>query len=248
MNASLAQRNGYQVKCDELNLAQLSGRLEWRRRRRRKKAVSPSEKDEKTRSNRFLEAKPKPKSRTYVADRTPAKEPNLWKREGEALTSLGSPLTDLTTVKLSRKRCPKTSGRTCVESMLCKVHPEPYIPPLPWPNPQTMHLTCTILRGWVCCADLNWSSHGWQSVGWSDLVVWSDDSLMWELVHGLICGRMRDSVWLSVVVVWSGADLMACRCGLVPRPNLKDWPRKMVCSDGWKLKTWEAEVTVVKRL
>ena len=78
MNASLAQRNDYQVKCNELNLAQLSGRLQRRRRqRRRKKAVSPSEKDEKTRSNRFLEAKPNPKSRTYVADRTPAKEPNL---------------------------------------------------------------------------------------------------------------------------------------------------------------------------
>ena len=133
MNASLAQRNDYQVKCDELNLAQLSGRLQWRRRRRRKKAVGPFEKDEKTRSNRFLEAEPNPKSRTYAVDRTPAKEPNLWKRAGEALTSPGSPLTDLTTVKLSRKRCPKTSGRTCVESMLCKVHPELYIPPFTQP-------------------------------------------------------------------------------------------------------------------
>ena len=51
----------------------------------------PSEKDEKTHSNRILEAEPNPKSRTYVADRTPAKEPNLSKREGEALTSPGSP-------------------------------------------------------------------------------------------------------------------------------------------------------------
>ena len=245
MNASLAQRNDYQVKCNELNLAQLSGRLQWRRRRQ-KKAVSPSEKDEKTRSNRFLEAKPNPKSRTYVADRTPAKEPNLWKRAGEALTSPGSPLTDLTTVKLSRKRCPKTSGRTCVESMLCKVHPELYIPPLTQPTnnaPDLYHFTrlgvlCwfELEQSWMVVCGLIWSGGlvwRWSNVGvgaWSEL--WPDVRL----------------IWLSVVVVWSGADLMACRCGLVPRPNLKDWLRKMVYSDGWKLKTWEAEVTVVKRL
>ena len=108
MIASLAQRNDYQVKCDELNLAQLSGRLQ--RRRRRKPAVSPSKKGPKTRPNLFLEAEPNPKSRTYVADRTPAKEPNLRKREGEALTSPGHPLTNLTTVKLSRKKMSENLG------------------------------------------------------------------------------------------------------------------------------------------
>ena len=194
MNASLAQRNDYQVKCDGLNLAQLGGRLQWRRRkRRRKKAVSPSEKDEKTRSNRFLEAKPNPKSRTYVADRTPAKEPNLWKRAGEALTSPGSPLTDLTTVKLSRKRCPKTSGRTCVESMLCKVHPELYIPPLTQPimnAPNLYHFKRLGVLCWfeveqsrmvVCWADLIWLSGVAVVVcsGGLTLVVWSDDGLVW---------------------------------------------------------------------
>ena len=261
MNASLAQRNDYQVKCNELNLAQLSGRLQWRRRRR-KKAVSPSEKDEKTRSNRILEAKPNPKSRTYVADRTPAKEPNLWKRAGEALTSPGSPLTDLTTVKLSRKRCPKTSGRTCVESMLCKVHPEHYIPSLTQPTNNAPDLYDFKRLGvlcWfeveqsrmvVCWADLIcWS--GVAVVVWSDgliLVVWSENGLVWELVHGLIGGQIWDSsdslVWWSDLGRSLWAAVVVWFHGLIREV----WLRKIVWSDGWKLKRWKAEVIVVKRL
>ena len=204
-------------------------------------------KAQKTRPNRFLEAEPNPKSRTYVADRTPAKEPNLWKREGEALTSPGHPLTNLTTVKLSQKRCPKTSGRTCVESMLCKVHPELYIPPLTQPTnnaPDLYHFTRLGVLCWfeveqsrmvVCWADLIWWS-GLAVVVWSDgliLVVWSDDGLVWELVHGLICGRDLSLIWLAGVMVWSGADLMDCCCGLVPWPNPEVWVRKIVWSDGW---------------
>ena len=41
----------------------------------------------------------------------------------------------------------------------------------------------------VCWADLIWLA----VVVWSDgliLVVWSDDGLVWELMHGLICGRI----------------------------------------------------------
>ena len=42
----------------------------------------------KTKPNRFLEAKPNPKSRNLIVDRTPAKEPNKkGKRAGEALAS-----------------------------------------------------------------------------------------------------------------------------------------------------------------
>ena len=217
MNASLAQRNGYQVKCDELNLAQLSGRLQWRRRRR-KKAVSPSEKDEKTRSNRFLEAKPNPKSRTYVADRTPAKEPNLWKREGEALTSPGHPLTNLTTVKLSRKRCPKTSGRTCVESMLCKVHPELYIPPL---NPTHKQCTWPVPFQEVGCAVLIWSGavkDGNLLVGliWSAGLMWR----WWFYLMGWFWWSGLTMVWCgSWCMVWSvvGSETppIVCCCGLI---------------------------------
>ena len=56
------------------------------------------------------------------------------KRAGEALTSRGSPLANLTTVKLSRINRPDALGRKCVDSMLCKVHPELYIPPLSQPT------------------------------------------------------------------------------------------------------------------
>ena len=168
MIASLAQRNDYQVKCDELNLAQLSGRLQ--RRRRRKPAVSPSKKGPKTRPNLFLEAEPNPKSRTYVADRTPAKEPNLRKREGEALTSPGHPLTNLTTVKLSRKRCPKTSGRTCVESMLCKVHPELYVPPFTQPTNNAPDLYQFTRLGVLCSFEVEQSR---MVFCWADLIWWS---------------------------------------------------------------------------
>ena len=125
--------------------------------------------------------------------------------------------------------------------MLCKVHPELYIPPLTQPTnnaPDLYHFTrlgvlCwfEVEQPWMVVCGLIWSGGlvwRWSVVGvgsWSDQ--WPDVRL----------------IWLSVVVVWSGADLMACGCGLVPRPNLKDWLRKMVCSDGWKLKTWEAKVT-----
>ena len=145
MNASLAQRNDSQVKCNELNLAQLRGRLQRRRRRRRKKkAMSPSAKDEKTQSNRFLEAEPNPKSRPFSLAEHLQRNPTYQKGKGSPLPAQGAPLTDLTTVNLSRRRCPKTSGRTCVESMLCKVHPELYIPSLTQPTnnaPDLYHFT-----------------------------------------------------------------------------------------------------------
>ena len=158
-----------------------------------------------------------------------------------------APLTNLTTVKLSRKSCPKTSGRKCVESMLCKVHPELYIPPLTQPTnnaPDLYHFTRLGVLCWfeveqsrmvVCWADLIWWS-GLAVVVWSDgviLVVWSDDGLVWELVHGLICGRDLRLLWLAGVMVWSGADLMDCCCSLVPWPNPEVWVRNIVWSNGW---------------
>ena len=38
----------------------------------------------------------------------------------------------------------------------------------------------------VCWADRIW----WTDHDGLILVVWSDDGLVWELVHGLICGRI----------------------------------------------------------
>ena len=200
----------------------------------------------KTQSNLFLETEPNPKSRTLSLTEHLQRNPTNQKGKGRPLPAQGAPLTDLTTVNLSRKKCPKTSGRTCVESMLCKVQPELYIPPFTQPTnnaPDLYHFTrlgvlCwfEVEQPWMVVCGLIWSGGlvwRWSDVGvdaWSDL--WPDLRL----------------VWLSIVVVWSGADLMDCRCGLVPWPNLEDWLRKMVCSDGWKLKTWEAEVSLVKRL
>ena len=129
-----------------------------------------------------------------------------------------APLTNLTTVKLSRKRCPKISGRTCVESMLCKVHPELYIPPLTQPitnAPNLYHFTRLSLLCWfaveqsrtvVCWADLIWCPG-------LAVAVWSDDGLVWELMHGLICGGIWDSsdclVWWSDLrrILWA-ADVV----------------------------------------
>ena len=173
MNASLAQRNDYQVKCYELNLAQLSGRLQWRRDDDddddEKRRWVHQKKAQRTRPNCFLEAEPNPKSRTYVADRTPAKEPNLRKREGKALTSPGNPLTNLTTVKLSRKKMsenlrPNVCGKYALQGSSRAL----YTPLYP------THKQCTwpVPVHEVGCAVLIWSG--------SDLVVWCGGSgLIW---------------------------------------------------------------------
>ena len=134
------------------------------------------------------------------------RNPTYQKGKGRPLPAQGAPLTDLTTVNLSRKRCPKTSGRTCVESMLCKVHPELYIPPLTQPimnAPNLYHFKRLGVLCWfeveqsrmvVCRADLICRSG-------VAVVVWSDDGLVWELVHGPINGR----IWFSsdCLVWWS---------------------------------------------
>ena len=71
----------------------------------------------------------------------------------------------------------------------------------------------------VCWADLIcWS--GVAVVVWSDeliLVVWSENGLVWELVHGLICGQIWDSsdclVWWSDLgrILW--AAVVVCSMG-----------------------------------
>ena len=84
-------------------------------------------------------------------------------------------------------------------------------------------------------------------LGWSDLVAWCDGGgliwwadfggLVWRW-SGVVVGAWSDLwsdlrlVWLSDVMVWPGADLMGCWCGLVPWPNLKVWLRRIV----WRLK------------
>ena len=80
----------------------------------------------------------------------PQRNPTYEKGQGRPLPSRGTPLTNLTTVKLSRKRCPETSGRTCVESILCNVYPELYIPPLTQPTNNTPDLYHFTRMGLLC--------------------------------------------------------------------------------------------------
>ena len=157
------------------------------------------------------------------------RNPTYEKREGEALTSPGHPLTNLTTVKLSRKKMsenlrPNVCGTYALQGSSRALYTplDPTHEQCTWPVP-SHEVGCAVLILVVWCGGggLVWQ---WSGVGvgaWSDL--WSDLRL----------------VWLSDVVVWSGADhLMGCWCGLVPWPNLDVWPRKMVWSDGWKLERW----------
>ena len=104
----------WSVKFD---FAQLSGRpyvakttmsttARWRR----------NASDEKTKAEIAFE-KPKP-----IVDRIPAKQPKFEKREGEALTSPWSPLANLTTIKLSRKKKSRDfKPKVCVCFKVCFV-------------------------------------------------------------------------------------------------------------------------------
>ena len=129
--------------------------------------------------------------------------------------------------------------------MLCKVHPELYIPPLTQPimnSPDLYHFTRLGVLCWfeveqsrmvACWADLIW----WPGVT-VVLIWWADfGGLVWRW-SGVVVGAWSDLwsdlrlVWLSDAMVWPGADLMSCWCGLVPWPNLKVWLRRIV----WRLK------------
>ena len=102
------------------------------------------------------------------------RNPTYEKGKGRPLPAQGAQLANLTTIKLSRKKCRESSGRTCVESMLCKVHPELYIPPSTQPIKNAPDLYHS--RGWVCCADWKLSRQGWCPVVW-----WGDLNWLSEL-------------------------------------------------------------------
>ena len=82
MIASLEQRIDYQVKCDRSILFGATKREIVVKTTTKTTTAAVAEKyiqkrRKKTKPNRFLEAKPNPKSRTLIVDRTPTKEPNL---------------------------------------------------------------------------------------------------------------------------------------------------------------------------
>ena len=133
------------------------------------------------------------------------------KREGEALTSPGNPLANLTTVKLSRIRSPETSSRTCVESMLCKVHPELYIPPLTQPirnAPDLYHFSRLGVLCWFgaeqsgvyCCGLTDSGGLVWRW-RWSDGLIWlSGLTMVWRGIR-IWWSDLGWSCWWSCVMV-----------------------------------------------
>ena len=145
-----------------------------------------------------------------------------WKREGEALTSPGNPLTNLTTIKLSRKRSSGTSSRTCVDSMRCKVHPELFL--LTSLNPTHKE---TI---WPGCLEVGRSV---QICGW--LISWEVGGLV--MVWSEVCLVENGLDWRSAAwkMVWIGGLLRGKRSEVCWEENGLVWRyagRKMVCSTG----------------
>ena len=178
--------------------------------------------------NLSKKAEPILKSRILIADRTPAKEPILWKREGEALTRPGNPLANLTKIKLSRKKSgnfrPNVCGKYALQgssralyTLLDPTHKE-----CTWPVPFQEPGYAVLIGNWVVK----------NAVLWSGGVIWTgglDWRCWWDLMVWF-CGR---------VLIWSGlwSDcLVWCSDGLVSWSDLELCLRKMVWSDGWKLK------------
>ena len=145
------------------------------------------------------------------------RNPTYEKREGEALTSPGNPLANLTTVTLSRIRSPETSGRRCVESMLCKVHPELYIPSLTQPTRNAPNLYPFKRLGVLCWFEAESRIVFWcgSLIWWADLV---DCWLVWLgrwVWRSALVGCCSCLVWRldldgwSVLMVWTGVDFLS---------------------------------------
>ena len=145
------------------------------------------------------------------------RNPTYEKREGEALTSPGNPLANLTTVKLSRIRSPETSSRRCVESKLCKVYPELYIPPLTQPSRNAPNLYHFMRLGVLC-----WLEAESRMVFWCGSLIWWADLLGCWLVwpgrwvwRSALVGCCSCLVWRldldgwSVLMVWTGVDFLS---------------------------------------
>ena len=83
MIASLDQRIDYQVKCDRsISFGATKREVVVKTTTKTTTTAAVAAKYiqkrlKKTKPNRFLEAKPNPKNRNLIVDRTPAKEPNL---------------------------------------------------------------------------------------------------------------------------------------------------------------------------
>ena len=124
-----------------------------------------------------------------------------------------------------------------------KVHPELYIPLLTQPIRNAAHVPFHE----VGCAMLIWSWVVKDScrLSWSALVVLCDGgSQIWFWWSG------HTMFWFggSTDLVWGRTWWTACYSGLVLWSNLDVFLRQMVWPNGWKIKRWEAEEIVLKRL
>ena len=147
------------------------------------------------------------------------RNPSYEKREGEALTRPGNPLTNLTTIKLSRKKFRKLQAERVWKVCFARFIQSSIYPP--WPNPQWMHLTCTITRSWVCCADWKLSSQGWCTLVWCCYLNWWSGL---EVVIWLSGGRVvKMALWPYDL----GSDLTVW-CG-----GLMDWFHGLIWSCAW---------------
>ena len=224
---------------DQFKLAQLSGRSWWRRRRRRREKQRwwrPSEKAQKDAAEPFpwIEAESKKPNLFLNAEfllltehlqRNPSNE----KGKGRPLPAQGTPLAKLIKVTLSRKKSPETSGRKSVESMLCKVHPELYIPPLTQPIKKAPDLYHFKGLGMLFCLE--------DGGLWSGGVIWSCglDWWWWSALIVWFGGRTDDVMMLYFdLVFWSGAELMVWYDGPIRRSawrsvrRTENWDEKML--------------------
>ena len=172
------------------------------------------------------------------------RNPTYEKGKGRPLPAQGAQLANLTTIKLSRKKSPETSGRTCVESMLCKVHPELYIPSLDpthkectWPVPFQEVGYAVLIGSWVVKYGVLWSggviwSGSLDCRWWCDLMIWFGG----RVVTTVFCGiRMWWSDLGSDLIVWCGG-LMDCFHGLIWRCAWGRWSG--LTAENWKTRSW----------
>ena len=115
MKASLAQRRDCQVKCDKsIQFGATKRETEAKTKTMTSATANPTEKANEGSAELFprIEAESKKpnlflKAELLLLTEHLQRNPSYEKREGEALTSPGNPLTNLTTIKLSRKKLRK---------------------------------------------------------------------------------------------------------------------------------------------
>ena len=169
------------------------------------------------------------------------RNPTYEKGKERPLPAQGTPLANLTTINLSRKKSGNFRPNVCGKYALQGSSRALYTPLDPthkectWPVPFQEAGYAVLIGSWVVKDGVLWSG-GVIWTGGLDWRWWCD--LWWS---NLVVGTGRDDglLWYSDVVVWSGLwsnCIVWCSDRLVSWSNLEVCLRKMVWSDGWKLK------------